>query len=165
MPVGGGVGHISANDLVFVYQQRGVYRGGGTGEVGDLVDIAHDLFSGVFLQIVALTLLQQVVAVKNRTVLVGNPHLTGFCRGFGDLPAEVLQELNSAVIPCRLGGGGNGDGGGAVPAEYQNQRQNHGGHPGQNQQPLFEIDLCGHKHHDNPSLDTLHYSLFPGGQG
>ena len=53
----GSVCDISADDLVFVYQQGCVYRFGCAGIVVDLIHIAHNGLSGESAQIIALTFL------------------------------------------------------------------------------------------------------------
>ena len=63
--LGCGIGDVTADDLIFVDQQRCIHRITGTGVIVDFVDIAHHIFTGVGCQIVALGLLQLVVAVIN----------------------------------------------------------------------------------------------------
>ena len=94
----GGVGDIPADNLVFVYQKRGIYRLGSSGKVGYLVYIAHYGFFSVLTQVVTGTFLQRVVAAEDLIFLLGNPYLSGFCRGCVYLPAQILQKLYPPIV-------------------------------------------------------------------
>ena len=140
---GGSVGDVSADDLVFVHQKRGVDRLCGAGVVFDLVNVAHDLFAGEFAQVIALALLQGIVPVKNVIGLGRNQHLAGFLRRADNLPAEAFEKSNPPVVArdvLRAEGL-------LAAAEKQNQRQQHHCGGPQDQHHFFKIHLCGQYNH------------------
>ena len=47
--VGSGIGDVTADDLIFIDQKRGIYRVGSPGEVVHLIHIAHYGLAGKIL--------------------------------------------------------------------------------------------------------------------
>ena len=98
MPAGRSVRNVAANDRILIYKECGVYRRGSSGVIVDLIHVAHDFFSGVPGQVIALGFLQGIVPVKHFPGLIGNFNLAGFFGRCGHIPAEVCKKFDSGVI-------------------------------------------------------------------
>ena len=139
--VGSGIGDVTADDLIFIDQKRGIYRVSSPGEVVHLIHIAHHRLPGKFAQVIPLTLLQRIVAVEDLVAAFRNAHLPGFHRRSGNIPRSVnLIRSNAVKRPSRKA---------TLPAAVSEAAGGAG-------QPAFEID---DRIKQNPAYGSTYMSI------